>query len=110
VGAVLSLPSVPLLEGARQCVEAGVLSTLHPQNIRCSQAISNLEMGATSSVYPLLFDPQTAGGLIGTVKREAADALLQALREAGYPASAIVGRVTTRTDTADGAPFITLEM
>lgn len=110
VGAVLNLSAMPLLLGAQECVEEGILSTLHPQNIRCSQAISNISLGAKSSVYPLLFDPQTAGGLIGTVKREAAEALLLALRQGGYSSSAIVGRVTTRTDMAEGAPFITLEM
>jgi selenide,water dikinase len=107
---VLNLSAIPLLLGAQECVEEGILSTLHPQNIRCSQAISNISLGAKSSVYPLLFDPQTAGGLIGTVKREAAEALLLALRQGGYSSSAIVGRVTTRTDMAEGAPFITLEM
>ena len=110
VGAVLSLHAMPLLEGARACVEQGVLSTLHPQNVRCSQAIKNLEVGAKSSVYPLLFDPQTAGGLIATVRPGVADSLVQALREGGYPATTVVGRVTTRSDTSDGAPFITLEM
>lgn len=54
----LYLKQVPALPGAIECVRAGILSTLHPQNIRCNQAVSNIEEASRSEIYPLLFDPQ----------------------------------------------------
>ena len=50
--------------GAEVCVDNGVTSSLHVQNVRSSKAIANTdeEIGNfKSGLYPLLFDPQTAG-------------------------------------------------
>ena len=46
--------------------------------------------------YPLLFDPQTCGGLLATVSSEQVDDVLKALHEAGYKEAAVIGRVTER--------------
>ena len=54
----ITLHNVPLLDGAKQCVAAGVFSSLHPSNIRCARAVENPEDGKGSLIYPLLFDPQ----------------------------------------------------
>ena len=54
----ITMDDVPLLDGAKQCVAAGVFSSLHPSNIRCARAVENPEDGKGSLIYPLLFDPQ----------------------------------------------------
>ena len=54
-----------------------------------------------TALADLLFDPQTAGGLLAAVAPDAAPAMLKALNHAGYPA-AMIGSLT------QGAPFITL--
>ena len=43
--------------------------------------------------YPLLFDPQTSGGLLAAVPAAAADATVARLRALGYPETVVVGRV-----------------
>lgn len=60
VAVELYLSSIPTLPGARDTIEAGIVSSLHPQNIRCARVISNCELGAGHAVYPLLFDPQVS--------------------------------------------------
>lgn len=66
--------AVPLLEGALACSAAGVASSLLPQNMRTAAgAVANpLHVGGdrppadggTPGLWPLLCDPQTAGGLL----------------------------------------------
>ena len=58
VAVELYLSNIPTLPGARDTIEAGIVSSLHPQNIRCARVISNCGLGAGHAVYPLLFDPQ----------------------------------------------------
>ena len=40
-------------------MEQGILSSLHPENIRCARAINNIEISKGNNKFPLLFDPQT---------------------------------------------------
>ncbi len=97
VDATLTLPAVPLLDGLRETVAAGIFSSLQPQNVRLRRAIRNLDEAAAHPLYPALFDPQTAGGLLASVPRERAQACVAALQAAGYASAAIVGSVEPRS-------------
>ncbi len=93
VDATLSIAAVPLLDGARETLREGIFSSLQPQNVRLRRAIRNLEEAAKHPLYVMLFDPQTAGGLLASVPGDNAEACLAELRENGYPKAAIVGFV-----------------
>ena len=47
--------------------------------------------------YPLLFDPQTSGGLLAEISANEADACIAQLREAGYEQAAVIGSVSAGT-------------
>ncbi len=91
--ALLVLDRIPVLDGARQTAAAGALSSLQPQNLHFSHAVRDLEAARRLPLFPLLFDPQTAGGLLAGVPADRAEACAAALREAGYKAAALVGAV-----------------
>jgi selenide,water dikinase len=94
VSVTVNLDAIPVLPGALQCVSMGILSSLHTSNFRQKRAVANHVDAAKHKHYPLLFDPQTAGGLVAGVPPQYAQATLQKLVEAGYASAAIVGEVT----------------
>jgi len=89
----LELDAIPALPGALETLAAGIASSLQPQNVRLRRAIHDLETVARDPRYPLLFDPQTAGGLLASVPASEAQACVEALHGAGYTEVAIIGRV-----------------
>ena len=84
--------NVPLLAGALECARAGHI----PGGLKANREFAECVVGYEAEVSPelaaLLFDPQTAGGLLISVTGTQADSLLQGLRALGLPA-AIVGAV-----------------
>jgi selenide,water dikinase len=96
VAVELALGALPLLDGALDCVARGIVSSLQPANLRLRRAIANLEPAARAPAYPLIFDPQTAGGLLASVPAERADACLAALRALGYDRAALIGTVSAQ--------------
>ncbi len=101
VDAEIDLPALPLLEGALECVGAGITSSLQSANVRLRRALRNLDTCATHPRYPLIFDPQTAGGLLASVPAERAQACIEALHRQGYSHAAIIGRVLPPTDALE---------
>jgi len=94
----LDLPAVPVLAGALDTSGAGFLSSLHPHNVRLRRAVSDVERVAADPRYPLLYDPQTAGGLLAGVPAERANVCLDDLRALGYHDASIIGTVVGRDD------------
>lgn len=87
VSAELEVAAVPLMEGAEALADAGVRSTIWGENRMLAPEVPQ---GGRND---LLFDPQTAGGLLAAVPESEAASLLEALSAAGYPA-VLIGRIT----------------
>jgi selenide,water dikinase len=87
---------VPLLPGALDCVRAGFIPGGLNNNRDFAECAAEFDAAIPPEVRTLLFDPQTAGGLLISVAAAAADGLLIALRAADIPA-ALIGEVVPRT-------------
>lgn len=92
--ATLDGTAIPTLPGALALAAAGQASSLAPAN---RAATIGRITGPDTPLKALLYDPQTAGGLLVAVPAEIADALLKSI-----PGAAIIGEITT------GPPRITL--
>jgi len=104
VDAEIDLSALPLLDGAQECVAAGIVSSLQSANVRLRRAVRNQEAMVAHPRYPLIFDPQTAGGLLASVPAERAQDCVTALRALGYVHTTIIGRVLPAGDAL--APIV----
>lgn len=96
-GATLELDQLPVLNGAAECARNGWLSSLQPDNTKAQQWLNHAEDFQTHSHYPLLFDPQTAGGLLAAINASQAEDCLQALRHNDYPNATIIGHINNNS-------------
>jgi selenide,water dikinase len=107
LGAQLEMASLPVLDGALASLQGGIFSSLHSSNAQQSRAIAagagkEADLGSEASLRrELLFDPQTAGGLLASVPAAQAEACVQALKAAGYPHTAIIGRITAQGEALE---------
>jgi selenide,water dikinase len=101
VDAELSLSALPLLDGALDTVAAGIVSSLQPANVRLRRALRDQEAWVNHPRYPLIFDPQTAGGLLASVPADKAEACVAALRELGYGRTCVIGRILAQGDALE---------
>ena len=101
VDAELTLSALPVLDGAEKTAAEGILSSLQPANVRLRRALRNQASMVHHPRYALLFDPQTAGGLLASVPAERAAACLDALRVLGYRQAAVIGRILPQGDALE---------
>ncbi len=81
--------SVPILDGALECVRAGYLPGGLNNNRDFAECLVSYEAGVPDELKALLFDPQTAGGLLISVEKRQADQLAQAMADAGLTAARV---------------------
>ena len=96
VGVEIELDSVPILAGAIETIQRGIISSLHPQNVKAFADLHRESKTINSPQYSLLFDPQTSGGLLASVSPEKANDCLNELKASGYQDSCIIGQVATK--------------
>jgi selenide,water dikinase len=87
--------SVPLIPGALKLAAAGLLTSGDKSNRRYVGEDVHISDGVGLELGSLLFDPQTAGGLLISIAEENAEELLSRLRET-YPDASLIGRVRER--------------
>jgi selenide,water dikinase len=89
VSACIHAKAVPLLPGAVECVRAGFIPGGLNANRDFAECLVEYESGVDETLRTLLFDPQTAGGLLISVATESAEKLQSALKHAEVPAARI---------------------
>jgi len=87
---------IPLLAGALECVRAGYIPGGLNNNRDFAECVVGYDDGVPADLRALLFDPQTAGGLLISVASEDSAQLIHSLQAAGVPAVEI-GEVIART-------------
>ncbi len=96
VSLVFQSAIIPVLEGALDCIRAGYIPGGLKANRDFAECLVGYDPSVPADIRTLLFDPQTAGGLLISVSTEDAGPLRRALQDAGVPAVEI-GEVLPRT-------------
>jgi len=93
VGLRIDAQSIPILEGVKELLEEGYApgGLTRNRNYRLPQV--EKAPSCPEWIFDVCFDPQTAGGLFFSLPAAKAQALLEALHEAGIKEAAIVGDV-----------------
>ena len=91
--------SVPILEGALELAAQGMLTSGDKTNREYVREDVGIAESVNKEMRHLLFDPQTAGGMLIATPREHAGQLLDRLR-IHYPYASVIGRVVNRTSTS----------
>jgi selenide, water dikinase len=88
---------LPLLPGAIECVRAGYVPQGLKSNREFAERIVKYGPGVDEITRTILFDPQTAGGLLLSISAKQADPFVRTLQNRGGDGT-IVGEVLPRTD------------
>lgn len=88
----LELAALPFLSRAMELAQAGHVTGASLRNWAAYGDEVSLPQDMPDWQRHLLTDPQTSGGLLVAVAPEAAQAVLDEIRAAGFPLAAIVGR------------------
>ena len=86
---------VPLINGALELVAAGMLTGADKTNREYVGQDVEIAAGLDPNLVKLLYDPQTAGGLLLAITEDKADNLVADLQR-NYPRAAVVGRAKNR--------------
>jgi selenide,water dikinase len=83
--------AVPLLEGALELASQGMLTSGDKTNREYVGVDVQIDASVDENIVKLLFDPQTAGGMLIAISEDKAEALLATLKQ-NYPHARIIGR------------------
>ncbi len=90
----ISLSAVPRYNGVEACLVGGVM----PGAVERNQAYARQWIAEESChpFLPVVFDPQTSGGLLVALSPDRAERYVEAMRGRGHARVAVIGRVSAR--------------
>ena len=93
-GMTIRSSAVPFFPGIRPLVEEGIVPGGLIRNRKYREKQVSISAGCPDWIVDILFDPQTAGGLLIALPRKEAEDLVARMHAARISAAAIVGHVT----------------
>ena len=98
VGIVIHALSVPYIPGIREFVEMGIVPGGLHRNRAFRNSIIEVSPECPDWMVDILFDPQTAGGLLIVVSADQAESLIEKMHDQGISDAAIVGEIVAEPE------------
>jgi selenide,water dikinase len=97
VNAEIDLSEVPVFAAVPACIASGVYSGAVDRNQAYAISLVKVQPdNGKPSGLPVLFDPQTSGGLLIAIPENEGKALVMEMWERGHEVTAIIGRISAR--------------
>jgi len=90
---VIEAKRVPILEGALEFSSMGFIPEGDYANREFCKRYFDIEKTVDEDILPILFDAQTSGGLLISIRKQKAERLVDILKEKGHDGVAIIGHV-----------------
>ncbi len=97
VSAEIDMSRVPVFAAVPACLEQEILPGAIERNQEYAMAWMRIADGHGGKNLPLLYDPQTSGGLLVALSEESAPPYVEAMRSRGHEAASVIGRITRKT-------------
>lgn len=103
----IDLEKLPVFPAVERCLAEGLMSGAIERNAEYAMGWIHVDEDCPEALLPILYDPQTSGGLMVALPAEQAEGYVLALRERGNAAVAVVGRVLPLEGAREGHVRIT---
>ncbi len=93
VAAEIQVEKLPVFRGAEECMAEDVLPGAVDRNQAYSMGWIITRTREAEKALPILFDPQTSGGLLIAFNERDAEKFIQEMKSRGHEAASIIGRI-----------------
>ena len=108
VSAEIDLSRVPVFAAVKTCIEEDIWPGAVEHNQEYAMAWVQVDDPGVQRSLPILYDPQTSGGLLISLPEMRARKLVEELHARGHEAAVVIGRIVERTSTdTDGKIIVT---
>ena len=97
VSAKIDMSSLPVFAAAKICLENSFLPGAIERNQEYSMAWAMVEDESSPENLPILYDPQTSGGLLVAMSPENAEKYVSGMKSRGHNAVSIIGRIVEKS-------------
>ena len=108
VVAEIDMSALPVFAAVAYCIENEILSGAIERNQEYAMAWVEVADGSGEKNLPILYDPQTSGGLLVSLPEKNAQSFVEEMHDRGHLATSVIGRMMQTAKTAsDGKVMIT---
>lgn len=89
---------VPVFDGVLECVQKGIISGAVDRNKEFATQYVKAGKGVSKEMTEVLYDPQTSGGLLISIREDKSEKLIALLKKRGVAHAVVIGKVVAKSD------------
>lgn len=98
VTAEIHAGQVPVFDGVLECVQQGIISGAVDRNKEFATQYVKAGKGVSKEMTEVLYDPQTSGGLLISIREDKSEKLIALLKKRGVAHAVVIGKIVAKSD------------